>query len=288
MGEVVKVREKYWIEHYCKLGYRLLNVIGNNKRWPQFLSSEEKREQERFRAKVINPILMRIDKTGLEKLLDERYILEDFYEVESKLIAGLLESMLNDNKLAIEQLLIYDNTDSVLVICAREAIEKSLPERSDVPTLGDLKRNLRKKTGLSPDASLQDCIDVVIHPGSRKPEPTPKTFFETYKQESDDKLSKIEQDVFDRIERGEIEGVTADILREAIGSRKQPAGIADHLDEMPALKHYLQVTEEKGDDWYVFYMGKEPSKKKREKVEALKQESAEKMLKSTLVEKEVT
>jgi len=274
--EEAKAREKYWIERYCELGYCLTNIRGNDKRWPQFLAAEDADKREKFLVRTLGPAFARGNKAGIEQLIYERSVLMDYYRVEGRLIADMLKRKLEKNKVAIEQMLSEREINDTLATEAREAVGKPLPEKSGT-ALSELKKSLQKRTGLSENASLQEYIDTITyHPGEDS-KPIPKTFFETYKQESDNRLAQIEQSVLDKVERGEIKGLTAELLKEAIGAGDPPAiSIANDLDNMPALKTYLENVERYGDDHHVFYLGKEPTARKREKIESLKEEARKK------------
>jgi len=68
----------------------------------------------------------------------------------------------------------------------------------------------------------------------------------------------LEQAVLDKIERGEITGPLAETLKKTISEMqpRPPTSIASNLDEMPALKLYVENAEKYGEEFYVKYMGK--------------------------------
>jgi len=267
-------RKKFWVEHYILLGYLVMNREGAAKRDVRKLSASDIAERRKFLLRTLEPIFARSEREGVEQLLYERKVMLDFYEVEDRLIAELLVEKLEENGEEIRRLINEDELEEEVLDRVIGIIDAPIPERSKTPSLKGLKRELREKTGLPQGASLQECISAATRPSARKREETLREAFAKYKRDDGTDIEAIERDVLERIERGEIKGVTAQILKDALGDKK-PEEPAFPLDDMPALKHYMDIVKEKGEDWFIYYMGKEPTAAKREKVEALKRKAEE-------------
>lgn len=89
---------------------------------------------------------------------------------------------------------------------------------------------------------------------------------------SDVNMEELERRLLERIEQGEFESSLAEKMKEALVAKKPPppTSFASNLKDMPALRHYLAQVGKHGPDHYVFYLGKEPTDAKRQKVEELK------------------